>query len=316
VQNNQRDGMHRQGINRGRVAYEPNSLAGGCPFQAGAAGFTSFPQPIQGDKVRGRPEKFADHYSQARLFWISQTPPEQAHIVKAFRFELTKVQTPAIRRRVVSLLVNIDPVLAGGVADGLGIEVPPPLPLASTLPVPVYAPSPALSLLHRPGVTGIHTKRVAILIAAGVDGADVHRIYRSLLEDGAVPRLVSSQLGKVATAHGHTLDVEISMETGPSVLYDAVVIPDGAASAQKLGMDAHALDFVRLQYRHCKPILVVGEGAALLAKAGIPARLPDGSPDPALIGAEDEDLAQALNAFKAVLAGPRTYQRETDPPAI
>jgi catalase len=91
VHNNTRDGFHRQSIHRGRVSYEPNSLAGGCPFQAGAAGFTSFPEPIHDDKVRGKPEKFADHYTQATLFWNSQTPIEKAHIIRAYRFELTKV---------------------------------------------------------------------------------------------------------------------------------------------------------------------------------------------------------------------------------
>jgi len=237
-------------------------------------------------------------------------------MVDAFRFELTKVQTPAVRSRVVALLANIDPILATGVADGLGIEVPPPLPLATDLPVPVYEPVPSLSLLHRPGTTGIHTKKVAILVAAGTDAADVHRVYRSLLDDGAVPRLVSSQLGKIAAQDGGTLDVEISLEAGPSVLYDAVVVPDGDAAAATLARNAHALDFLRLQYRHCKPILVVGGGVALLARAGIPATLPDGSLDEALIGARDEDLAQALQAFKKVLAAPRSFARESDPPAV
>jgi catalase len=94
--------MHRQAIHRGRVAYEPNSLAGGCPFQAGARGFTSFPDPTPEDKVRGKPEKFADHYTQARLFWNSQTPVEKSHIIRGFRFELTKVQVPAVRRRMLA----------------------------------------------------------------------------------------------------------------------------------------------------------------------------------------------------------------------
>ena len=107
VHNNQRDGMHRQAIPRGRVAYEPNSLAGGCPFQAGMKGFTSFPEPLHEDKVRGKPEKFADHYSQAALFWNSQTPVEKAHIIRAFRFELTKVQVRAVRKRVVAMIGNV-----------------------------------------------------------------------------------------------------------------------------------------------------------------------------------------------------------------
>ncbi len=127
VHNNQRDGLHRQAIARGRVAYEPNSLGGGCPFQAGAAGFVSFPKAIEPDnapvdKVRGRPEKFAEHYSQATLFFDSQTPQEQAHIIGGFRFELSKVTVPAIRERMVSSLRNVSQALAAAVAAGLGID--------------------------------------------------------------------------------------------------------------------------------------------------------------------------------------------------
>ena len=128
VHNNQRDGFHRQSIPRGRVAYEPNSLGGGCPFQAGKLGFMSFPEPIEGDKLRGKPEKFADHYTQATLFYNSQTAVEQNHIVEAFRFELTKVQTPAVRSRMVAGLLNVDRDLASRVAQGLGIDLPEPLP--------------------------------------------------------------------------------------------------------------------------------------------------------------------------------------------
>ncbi|MDB5935673.1 MAG: catalase [Massilia sp.] len=316
VQNNQRDGMHRQAINRGRVNYEPNSLAGGAPFQAGAAGFTSFREPVAEDKVRGKAELFADHYSQARLFWNSQSPIEQAHIAGAFRFELTRVQTPAIRERVVATLVNVNPVLAAAVAHGLGIEVPAPLPLATDRPIPEFEPSPSLSLLARPGETGIRTRRVAILVAAGVDGAGVRAIYASLLADGAAPRVVSSQLGKVKTSDNGTLDVEITLEAGPSVLYDAVVVPDGEASVAALSRDANALDFVRQQHRHCKPIMVIGAGAGLLQAAGVPATLPDGADDPALIGTHSETAANALAAFKTALAGHRSFARETDPPQV
>src|SRR5690349_13050733 len=147
--NNQRDGMHRQTINRGRVAYEPNSLGGGCPFQAGKmAGFTSFPQPVEEDKVRGKPEKFAEHYNQARLFFDSQSPVEKAHIIRGFRFELTKVQTAAVRTRIVSMLANVSDELAQGVADGIGIEVPEPMPKAlARTPKPEVSRSKTLSLL-------------------------------------------------------------------------------------------------------------------------------------------------------------------------
>src|SRR5687767_4208013 len=167
VHNNQRDGIHRQAIHRGRVAYEPNSLGGGCPFQAGKAGFVSFPEPMvrTADKVRGKPERFADHYSQATLFFNSQTPVEQQHIINAFRFELSKVQVPAIRERMVSGLMNVDERLAREVAFGLGIdEMPEPMPKVLQKKVkPEVAESKSLSLFARPGDGSIRTRRVAII---------------------------------------------------------------------------------------------------------------------------------------------------------
>ena len=183
VHNNQRDGMHRQAIHRGRVSYEPNSLGGGCPFQAGAAGFVSFPEPREaGDhKVRGKAERFADHYTQATLFWNSQTDVEKQHIINAFRFELSRVQTPAVRERMVSGLMNVAPELAEAVAAGLGMrELPAPMPKVLTRDVtPEVTASPALSLFARPGDGSIRTRRVAILVADGVDGAALRRRWPS-----------------------------------------------------------------------------------------------------------------------------------------
>lgn len=317
IHNNQRDGFHRQAINRGRVNYEPNSLAGGCPFQAGVTGFRSFPERIPAeDKVRGKPELFADHYSQARLFWISQTETEKNHIINAFRFELTRVQVPAVRQRVLALLANVDLTLASGVAEGLGMDVPPPLPLATTRPMHNYAPSPALSLLSRPGAVGIATRNVAILVADGAEADAVKAIYTALLQDGAVPRIVAGRLGKITTLDGGTLDVEITLDAGPSVLYDAVVIADGADACQRLALDAHALEFVRLQYRHCKPILALGIGADLLAAAGIPTTLPDGSIDAGIITAASAQWSAGYASFTSVLTSHRFYIRETYPPVV
>ena len=311
VQNNQRDGLHRQAIHRGRVNYEPNSLGGGCPFQAGRMGFTSFPERFTTeDKVRGNPELFAEHYGQARLFYQSQTAVEQAHIANAFRFELTRVQTPAVRQRILALLANVDTALAAKVAEGIGMDVPDPLPRASAAPVPSYPPSPALSLLSRPGHTGIRTRRVAILTGRGVDAAQVLALYQSLLDDGAVPRLVGNMLGKVTGADGETLDIEVTLEAAPSVLFDAMIVPDGVQAVEALARNAHAIDFVREQYRHCKPILVLGAGAQLLAKAMVPATLPDGAADPGLL------VDAPVDEFKAALEGHRAFVRETDPPMV
>ena len=173
VHNNQRDGLHRQAIARGRVAYEPNSLGGGCPFQAGAAGFASFPKAIEPnngpvDKVRGKPEKFAEHYAQAKLFFESQTAVEKAHIRGAFRFELSKLTVPAIRTRMVSSLLNVSKELATGLAKDLGIELPEPMPRAiKGAPKPEVSASPALSLQALPGDGSIATRKIAILLHMG-----------------------------------------------------------------------------------------------------------------------------------------------------
>jgi catalase len=311
IANNQRDGMHRQAIHRGRAAYEPNSLGGGCPFQSGRMGFMSFPQPVQEDKVRGKPELFADHYSQARLFWQSQSPPEQSHIVHAFRFELSKVQVPAVRERTLSMLANVDAALADSVAMGLGMDVPPPQPLATSRELPTWLPSPALSLMARPGDCGIRGRRVAVLVAPGCDEAMAASLQQRLEAQGAVTRLLASKLGAVGG-----LEADMSFETGPAVLFDAMAVPDGEAGAQALLGDALALEFVRLQYRHGKPMLVVGAAARLLAAAGIPAALPDGSHDPGLVGTQAPGLQAALAAFTSVLAGHRVFDRETDPPRV
>ncbi len=316
VHNNQRDGFHRQAVNRGRVSYEPNSLAGGCPFQAGSRGFVSYPQPIEGSKVRGKPELFVDHYGQARLFWKSQTAVEQKHIIDAFRFELTRVQTPAVRERIVAGLVNVDPGLAQAVAGQLGIPVPPPLPRVNDTPIPDYPPSPSLSLLARPGRIGIRTRRIAIAVADGVDAAAVRQIYASLLKDGAQPRVVGQHLGEVKSVNGKPLDVEVSFEATPSVLYDAVVLPPGEAASAALGRDGRVLEFLRDQYRHDKPFLVLGAGRQLVTAAGLPQALPNGEPDPGLIIADPSGLNPALAAFKTAIARHKTYIRETDPPRV
>jgi len=320
VHNNQRDGMHRQAIHRGRVAYEPNSLAGGCPFQAGAAqGFTSIARRIdakeRADKVRIKPEKFADHYTQARLFFESQTEAEQAHIGNAFRFELSKVTVPAIRERVVASLLNASPQLAQRLAQDLGVTLPAPLPKALETPVaPEVDQSPALSLMARPGDGGIRTRKVAVLVAQGVEGASLQKLVSALVAEGAVPRLVGARLGTCIGAGGEKFAVDATMENSPGFLFDALVLPDGPQAVEALDADAHTLDFLRDQYWHCKTILALGASSALLAEAQIPMTLPDGSADPGLILADAAGVDGAVAAFIAAVGGPRHFGRENDPP--
>jgi catalase len=318
IHNNQRDGMHRQAIARGRVSYEPNSLGGGCPFQAGAAGFRSFPQPVEDDKVRGKPEKFAEHYNQATLFWNSQSDPEKQHIIRAFRFELTKVQVNAIRVRVVAQLRNVAEELAQGVADGLGIlELPEPLPrVLKKTPRPEIDRSAALSLLARPGTEGVQTRRIAILVADGVDADAATAIHESLLGRGAVPRFVGIKLGQVRGAGDAALDVEVSMEAAPSVVWDGLIVPGGDGTAAALAESGHAMEFLKDQYRHCKPILLYGAAQALLQEAGIPEELDSGESDPGLLQSEDDQVEEGVTTFVAALTQHRHFARETDPPRV
>ncbi len=320
VHNNQRDGMHRQAIPRGRVAYEPNSLAGGSPFQAGAAqGFTSVARRLDAkdsaDKVRVKPEKFADHYTQARLFFESQTDDERAHIAKAFRFELSKVTVPAIRERVVATLLNAAPALAAQLAQDLGMAMPAPLPKALENPAsPEVETSPALSLLARPGDGGIRTRKVAVLIANGVEGASLGKLVTALVAEGAVPRLVAARLGTYTGVSGETFAADATLENTPGFLFDALVLPDGAAAVEALDGDAHTLEFLRDQYWHCKPILAFGASDALLAEAQIPLALAGDVPDPALILADAAAADEAIAAFVQALGKPRDFAREANPP--
>jgi catalase len=310
--NNQRDGMHRQEINRGRVSYEPNSLGGGCPFQMGQAGFITQAEPAErgAHKVRGKPEKFADHYTQATLFWNSQTPTEKAHIVNAFRFELSRVQVPAIRERMVSGLMNVAPELAEAIARGLGIrEMPDAMPKVSQKRVRAEVTrSSALSLFARPGDGSIRARRVAILVADGVESAPVRALAEQLSASGAVARFLGSRLGEAEASDGDAIEIDATVENMPSVLWDAVALPAGAAAVQALAADGRAVEFVKDQYRHCKPLLVPADAAMLLEKAGISAKLPSGAADPG--------LAAGVDTFISALAKHRHFERETDPPTV
>ena len=317
VSNNQRDGIHRQAVHRGRVAYEPNSLGGGCPFQAGAKGFVSFPQPVDGEKLRGSPEKFADHYTQATLFYESQTEVEQAHIAGGFRFELSKLTVPAIRERMLASLVNVSPALAAAVAEGLGMPVPAALPRALEHPVPPEVTvSAALSLHALPGDGGIRTRKVALLAASGLNGGSLLAVQAALHEAGAVTCIVAARLGVVETADGDVIEATASFENSAPVLFDAVVLPDGEGGVKRLIGQAQAVDFVAQQFRHGKTLLALGASKALLDRAGVDAFLGSGEEDPGVLLAEPGELDEVQVAFIAAIGKHRHPARETDPPQV
>lgn len=306
VHNNQRDGMHRQAVHRGRVSYEPNSLAGGCPFQAGGAGFVSFAEPVQGDEVRAKPEKFAEHFAQAALFYESQTEAEQRHIAEAFRFELSKVTVPAVRKRVVSMLRNASEALAAQVAQGLGMPLPPRMPSISKGKVKVeVANSPALSLLARPGEGSVRTRRIAILVAGGSRQGDIVVLGEALSAQGAMVRVVGPHVGALESEEGGVIDADASLENEPGVLFDALVVVSGMKAVDTLSRDVRALEHVRDAYRHGKPLLFVGDAKALLETAG-PSVLEH---DPLLLMAEDLN-DQVIADFVAAIEAHRNPARE------
>ncbi|CAN5821990.1 catalase HPII [soil metagenome] len=317
VNNNQRDGIKRQAIHRGRVAYEPNSLAGGFPFQGGAKGFVSFPETINADKVRGKPEKFAEHYQQATLFWESQTDWEKAHIVASFRFELSKLTVPAIRERMLSSLANVAPELVQRVAEGLGMEVPAAMPKATdSAQAPEIRSSTTLSLTARPGDGGVRTRKIGILVANGVEGKSIATLQAALVEAGAVARIVAPRLGTIKTAEGDTLEADASLENTPPVLFDAIVLPDGQAAVDALGKIGITNEFIVNTYRHCKTLLVLGASKALTDKVGIQTTLPSGEEDAGLIFASADDAANATAMFIKAVSLHRHTARDQDPPLI
>ena len=218
---------------------------------------------------------------------------------------------------MVSGLVNVAPELAKAVADGLGIrKMPSPMPKALTRAVkPEVTASPALSLFARPGDGSIRARKVAILVADGCDGVPLVALADRLAAEGAVPRFVSIKLGSVKPASGDPIEVDVSLEAAPSVLYDAVVLPPGAGAVRQLRADGRTLEFIKDQYRHCKTILALGDGGQLLEACGIAASLPTGKPDSGLIVAPATGKATA-DAFVAAIAKHRHFARETDPPRV
>lgn len=262
VHNNQRDGMHRQAIHRGKVSYEPNSLAGGCPFQAGAMqGFVTVPTRERAEdqqpKVRAKPEKFADHYTQARLFLDSQTEPERAHMAAAFRFELSKLTVPAIRERMLASLRNVCEQFAASVAAGLGVDpMPEPMPRAlEDAPTPEVSESAYLSLLARPGDGGIEGRKIGIFVVPGGDGDLPKRVQAEILKAGGIGRFIGPRIGPMLMEDEVQIDADTSTENTPGFLFDALVVSQSLNTLADL--DYRFIEFIQDSYAHRKPILIV-----------------------------------------------------------
>ena len=263
VSTNQRDGYGQQRIHRGTTSYTPNTLGSGCPAIADSEVFKHYQTRVDGDKIRRRSGSFADHFSQPTLFWNSMAGWEKEHIVDAFRFELGKVGDQGVRERVLGELNHVDHDLAAAVAHGIGLEAP-----ASGTENHGRS-SPALSQANSP-TESVATRKVAVLVADGVDASAVQQLRRELSELGAVPEVLGAgHDGKVRGADGSEVDVDVAARTAMSVVYDAVVVPGGAESARTLAADGHAVHFVAEAYKHHKTIAASDEGVEVVRQAGV-----------------------------------------------
>jgi catalase len=284
----------------GRANYQPNSFGEG-PRESPERGFRSFADGEEGQKMRLRPESFSDHYSQAGQFFNSQTPAEQRHIAMAFTFELSKVETPVIRERMIAHLLNIDEGLAETVAEKLGItELPEPAD-AAIAPRKDLEPSPALSIIEN-GPNSFEGRKIGALVSNGVDASLLKALQTAIEKEGAAMEVIAAKVGDVQADDGTKIPAKHMIDGGPSVLFDAVLLLLTEEGADLLTSEAAARDFVADAFAHCKFIGFTPGAVPLLAKAGV-----DPSSDEGLVSLIDGD---AVNTYLEGCRKLRLWARE------
>lgn len=300
--NNQRDGIHRQTINKGQASYHPNSIDNGWPQEtppaASQGGFETYQERVDGHKIRQRSPSFSDHFSQARLFFHSLSKPEQEHVIGAYSFELGKVKRPWIREREVNeILANIDLELAGAVAKNLGIA--PPTKGTVDVPKISLAQSPAVSqqtLLP----TNIKARMISVLVTNGANGDSIEAILNWAMNEQAMVKLIGPSSAPITTRQGEQVKVDGSMDGMPSILFDAVIMVDGddVAAMQQNGEGLH---YLLETYKHLKPLTLLGEHSKLLDHLRLTA-------DEGVLTAND--FAQVQDQLKQALLNHRVWARE------
>jgi catalase len=265
--NFQQDGHMRMHVNRGRANYQPNSWGEG-PRESPETGFVHHPGDELGPKLRIRAETFADHYSQAVQFYASQTEVEQAHIAAALTFELSKVETIAIRARMVAHLRNIDEQLASEVAAGLRLKSMPDAAPAAVTPRKDLAASPALSILLN-GPESFAGRRIGVLVSDGADASLIDALQAAADEEGAMLKFVAPMVGGVEASDGRWIDAHEKIDGGPSVVFDAVALLPSDEGAKLLAAEPTARDFVADAFAHSKFIGYCEAAKPLLRKASV-----------------------------------------------
>jgi catalase len=330
VHNNQRDGYMRQTINKGKVSYGPNSIGQGFPAQAKVSegGYASYPERIDARKVRARSKSFLDHFSQARLFFNSQSEPEKNHLIEAFSFELGKVQSVEVRKRMLGILSMVDKGLASEVAFALRLSIPqdPELPMNRSVPADAdpadYDPivvegsltmSPALSMANSPK-DSIKSRKIAFLAADGVDGASLMTVKTALEGAGAMVEIIAPRLNFILSETSEEIPVNHSFLTAASVLYDAVYVPGGTNSVATVEAEANAVHFLNEAFKHCKAIAADAGAMQVLESTYFSKKLPEDFSDKSVlingvvIGDDAKNLARQ---FIMAIAQHRFWERET-----
>jgi catalase len=299
MHNFQRDGMARMSVDRGRTSYEPNSLEPNGPRET-ERGFATFPQPVAGDKVRERAETFSDHYSQARMFWRSMTPTEQGHIAAAFTFELAKVETMAVRTRMLGHLNIIEPELGTRVAAALGMAGTADVITPARAPIDL-PPSPALSILGKAQPT-LEGRKVGALISDGFDDEIVEALRAAATKAGAMFELVAQKVGSTVSAAGKAVAADHMIAGGPSVIFDAVAVVIAEAAVATLVEAPSARQWVSDAFAHCKVIGFTLGAKPLLDAAHV-------SPDGGVIAL---DRTKSIATFIETAKRGRIWARELD----
>jgi catalase len=260
--NLQRDGIHQMSLQKGRVSYEPNSLDAEAPRESLDHGFQSATRPVSGATVRVRSVSFNDHYSQARLFYKSITAPEQKHLANALNFELGKLETEAIRLRMLGHLQLIDRELADTVSEHLGVEGKAEQITPAKAPVDLES-SPALRLYGKTKPT-LEGRKVGILLGSGFDDQLKRELATQIESEGAKVAMITEKIQGEMDADGKLHAADMALRAAPSVLFDAVVILAGPEGDKKLAADPNAQAFLTDARRHCKAVGF--SGIPLLAK--------------------------------------------------
>ncbi|MBT1159442.1 catalase [Aminobacter anthyllidis] len=285
----------------GRANYQPNSWGEG-PRESPQAGFRSFADVESGPKQRLRAESFADHYSQARQFYLSQTPPEQAHIAAALTFELAKVKTSVIRERMVSHLLNVDRGLANGVAANLGLRSMPKAADAAMATRQDLEPAASLSILAK-GPERFEGRKLGILVTDGTDVALLSALKDALAKAGASFEIIAPKVGGAKLSDGNLVAADQMIAGAPSVLYDAVALLPDEKAMPAISGNPDVRDFVSDAFAHCKFIGHVTAARALIEKV-----CGNGAPDDE--GVIHLATPQDMPAFVKALGKLRIWSRE------